>query len=118
MQSKMQLAFAQRFKQQNQDRDMANKSKVSSLKGDSKHGMFNHDIPLSPRGYDYDQGLKNPQLGIKGGSLGSDQRTNIGDTMASVDMAKSTIDKPHLISPEIATGSVHILKGSGIDDFT
>ena len=53
LQNRMQLAFAQRFKQHNDDRDKLNKSKVSSLKGESKNGLFNHDIPLSPKGYDY-----------------------------------------------------------------
>ena len=40
---------------------------MSSLKGDSKHGLFNHDIPLSPKGYDYgDPGYKQGQHGFKG----------------------------------------------------
>jgi hypothetical protein len=40
---------------QNEERD---KSKMSSLKSDSKHGMFNHDIPHS-RAYDFaDQAYK------------------------------------------------------------
>jgi hypothetical protein len=77
---KLQQAFAQRFKQPNDDRD----SKISSLKGDSKYGMFNHDIPLSPKGYDYsDNAYKG--TGYKGASVGSDHKTIVGDTMASID---------------------------------
>ena len=113
---KLQQAFAQRFKQTNDDRD----SKISSLKGDSKYGMFNHDIPLSPKGYDYsDNAYKG--TGFKGGSVGSDHKTLVGDTMASIDHNKGSNDKPHLVSPDINSGSVHILKGSQINiesDFT
>lgn len=86
-------------------------------------GLFNHDIPLSPKGYDYqDQAYKNHQYGgFKGVSIGSEQRTIVGETMTSVDHIKNSNEKPLLVSPEQASGSVHILKSSqiGVDsDFT